>query len=214
MYLIFDVETADAPPKSKVRKLADERDWSIWPRLVQLGFVLYNKHREPIIEYDKIMKPDGRFIIQEGARNVHKISTEMAEEQGISAEEIFRDFYDAMNQAQYVVCHNLDFDNNVMLAEHYKNQIKSKPNSNERIKFCTMKSTTDICRIPHPNSWEPDQLKWPTLSELHQFLFGYTFADAHNAMIDVKATAQCFWELIDRNYILSDDPSILRCQFN
>src|SRR5690606_21879470 len=36
----------------------------------------------------------------------------------------------------------------------------------------------------------------PTLTELHQFLFGEPFGEAHNATADVEATTRCFFELI------------------
>ena len=212
MYLIFDTETADAPPKNKIRNAAPKNDWSIWPRLVQLGFIIYDKYRNPIKVYDKIMKPNGLFKIEPGAQNVHGISIEMAEEKGIPPEEIIKDFYDALNDVKYVICHNIDFDNNVMLAEHFKNKIKIKPNNNERIKICTMKQATNYCKIIPDEHWKTEY-KWPSLEELHKKLFGYTFEDAHNAIIDVKATAQCFWELIDRNVIFLNDDNVLRKEF-
>ena len=39
--------------------------------------------------------------------------------------------------------------------------------------------------------------KWlPTLTELHQYLFDQSFAEAHNATADVEATSRCFLELL------------------
>jgi DNA polymerase III epsilon subunit-like protein len=43
--------------------------------------------------------------------------------------------------------------------------------------------------------------KWPKLSELHQKLFGVTFEEAHDAAVDIEATAKCFWELKRRGII-------------
>jgi DNA polymerase III epsilon subunit-like protein len=212
MYLIFDTETADKPPDKKTRNATHERDFSIWPRLVQLAFVIYDKERKIIKEYDQIIKPHGKFIIEKGAEEVHGISTERAEAEGIDAEIPIREFYKAMSNVKYVVCHNIDFDYNVMLAEHYKNQIKVKPNNNERIKVCTMMDSLFYCDLP-PTWYKPHEPKWPKLEELHEKLFGYVFKGAHNAMIDVRVTAQCFWELIDRKVINLNDDNVLRKDF-
>lgn len=38
--------------------------------------------------------------------------------------------------------------------------------------------------------------KWPKLQELYKTLFGHTFEDVHNAMADVVATKECFWEMV------------------
>jgi DNA polymerase III subunit epsilon len=57
-------------------------------------------------------------------------------------------------------------------------------------KICTMQATTDFCKIQGPYGY-----KWPSLPELHFKLFRETFDEAHDAMVDINATARCFWEL-------------------
>ncbi len=57
-------------------------------------------------------------------------------------------------------------------------------------KLCTMKVSTDYCRIPGPYGY-----KWPKLSELHIKLFGRDFDEAHDASVDINATEKCFWEM-------------------
>ena len=53
-----------------------------------------------------------------------------------------------------------------------------------------MQSTTNFCAIDGPYGY-----KWPKLSELHYKLFRTGFEEAHNASVDITATAKCFWEL-------------------
>lgn len=53
-----------------------------------------------------------------------------------------------------------------------------------------MESSTDYCKLPGPYGY-----KWPSLSELHYKLFNHNFEEAHNANIDVKACAKCFFKL-------------------
>jgi len=57
----------------------------------------------------------------------------------------------------------------------------------------TKEDATDYCKIPGGRG---GGFKWPSLTELHQTLFGKTFAEAHNASADVEATARCFLELL------------------
>ncbi len=57
-------------------------------------------------------------------------------------------------------------------------------------KICTMEKTTIFCAIDGPYGY-----KWPKLSELYYKLFRTGFKEAHNAAIDITATAKCFWEL-------------------
>ena len=61
---------------------------------------------------------------------------------------------------------------------------------NKRERFCTMKTSTELCAIPGRYGF-----KWPTLAELHQRLFGTIPAGAHAAGSDVEACARCFFEM-------------------
>ena len=60
----------------------------------------------------------------------------------------------------------------------------------QKKRVCTMKSSTDFCRIPGSYG-----LKWPTLTELHLALFNTVFDETHNALKDVEACAKCFFQL-------------------
>ena len=64
-----------------------------------------------------------------------------------------------------------------------------------RRKFCTMKSSVNFCAIPGFKGY-----KWPKLIELYRKLFSKDF-NPHNALDDVEATADCFWELKKKKII-------------
>ena len=49
-------------------------------------------------------------------------------------------------------------------------------------------------------------LKWPTLQQLYQALFGISLDSSHNAIADVRACAKCFFEL-ERLGVLSGQES-------
>ena len=57
-------------------------------------------------------------------------------------------------------------------------------------------TTANLLKLPGGRG---GKFKFPTLSELHSYLFNQPFAEAHNATADVEATTRCFLELIRRD---------------
>ena len=188
-YLFFDTETTGTPldynaPSSDIRN---------WPRLVQLGWILMTEDGEKVSKGNYIIKPDG-FTIPIEATKIHKITTKMALELGYNLSYVIDKFLQDFNKAKYIVGHNIDFDKKIIGAELIR---LSKPDiMNSKQAFCTMKSSTDFCKIPGYYGY-----KYPKLQELYHKLFGRDFEEAHNAASDIEATQQCFWELRRRKLI-------------
>ncbi len=191
-FLFFDTETTGIP----LNRTADITDLNNWPRLVQLAYILCHssetgyddfKDRNIIAKGSFIIKPSG-FTIPTDASKVHGITNEFATKNGKSLQNVLNHFQAIIKQADYVVAHNMGFDEKVIGAEFLRSKMTNPLTTAKKI--CTMQSTIDICAIPGNNG-----LKWPTLSELHQKLFGKTFQESHNASVDIDATAKCFWEL-------------------
>lgn len=183
MYLFFDTETTGLPINWK----APVSDLNNWPRLVQLAFLFYDKNGNKITSGDFIVKPEG-FTIPTDASRIHGISTERAIREGESLKTVLQKFQTLINQAEVLVAHNMSFDEKIVGAEFLRigmhNSITAKN------KICTMQSTTNFCALNGPYGY-----KWPKLSELHYKLFRTGFDEAHNAAVDITATAKCFWEL-------------------
>ena len=68
--------------------------------------------------------------------------------------------------------------------------------------LCTMKMTTDYCKLPHPKFPNRYNYKWPRLQELHFKLFGKEFINAHNSKFDVIACSTCLFECIRKKIII------------
>lgn len=188
MYLFFDTETTGLPKSWK----APMTDLDNWPRVIQLGMALYDADKKLVQEWDLIIKPEG-FVIPKDASAVHGITTERAEVEGILLEEAVAQFQDAAKRAKYLIAHNMSFDKNVWGAELLRSG-EDFPTELEQL--CTMLSTVNFCAIR--GKWGN---KWPKLEELHRKLFKKDFEDAHNALGDVRATANCFFELLRQNII-------------
>lgn len=189
MYLFFDTETTGLPRNWK----APATDLNNWPRLVQLAFLYYDKNGQKISGGDFIIKPEG-FTIPLHASLIHGISTERANNEGKRLIEVLLYFQSLISQAEVLVAHNINFDEKIIGAEFLRVGLQNCIPSKRKI--CTMESTTNFCAIDGPYGY-----KWPKLSELHYKLFRTSFDEAHNASVDITATARCFWELKRRNLI-------------
>lgn len=183
MYLFFDTETTGLPKSWK----APITDLNNWPRMVQLAYLLYDFEGNLLKSGNHIVKPEG-FQIPKSASRVHGITQEHAEINGESLLTVLQEFNALVQEAHYLVAHNISFDEKIIGAEFIRNSMKNSVWHKQKI--CTKESTTDFCAIPGPFGY-----KWPTLSELYYKLFNKEFKDAHNALEDTIATAQCFWEL-------------------
>jgi len=187
MYLIFDTETTGLP-KSWNAPITNTDNW---PRCVQIAWQLHDKMGSVVAHNDFLIKPDG-YNIPYDAERIHGISTELAEEQGIALAEGLKLFQEALQKTTFIVGQNLNFDLNIMGCEFHRLGIENNLTSLPILDTCTEK-TAFMCKIPGGRG---GKFKLPTLTELHQHLFGVGFGEAHNATADVEATTRCFLELI------------------
>ena len=187
MYLIFDTETTGLP-KSWNAPITNTDNW---PRCVQIAWQLHDEMGRVIEHNDFLIQPDG-YNIPYDAERIHGISTELAEKKGISLEKGLGLFNDALQKTKFIVGQNVNFDINIMGCEFHRLGIETHLTKLPRLDTCTEK-TALMCQIPGGRG---GKFKLPTLTELHNHLFGSGFGDAHNATADVEATTRCFLELI------------------
>ncbi len=187
MYLIFDTETTGLPKRWD----APISDTDNWPRCIQIAWQLHDDMGNCIEHQDYLVKPDG-FNIPYDAEKIHGISTELAEQDGITLQEVLEKFNIALSKTKFVVGQNVGFDVNIMGAEFYRLGLENNLQELPVLDTCT-ETTATLCQIPGGRG---GKYKLPTLTELHQHLFGVAFGEAHNATADVEATTRCFFELI------------------
>lgn len=191
-YLFFDTETNGLP----IRMNADHGDTDNWPRVIQLAWVMTNEEGVIISQACDLIKPDGWTIPVEKFWLENGYSTHTNTMNGIPAQAALAKFIDVVNQSDVLIAHNLDFDRPIVGCEMYRyDMLNTIQEKGERPSYCTMKTTTDLCKIPGKKGG----YKWPRLEELHTFLFGVSFDGAHDALEDVRATVRCFFEL-KKNY--------------
>jgi DNA polymerase III epsilon subunit-like protein len=156
--------------------------------MVQLAWILADDSGNILEAQDRIIFPDGYKIPEEVSR-LHGITTEIAREKGVGLDLTLVDFSISIGKCELIIAHNVSFDRAIIEAESFRvgntKPILRKPT------FCTKEKSTNICKIPGSRGG----YKWPKLQELHHFLFGHHFDNAHNALNDVNATVKCFFKL-------------------
>jgi len=187
MYLIFDTETTGLPKNWR----APISDTDNWPRCVQLAWQVHDEMGNLIESKSYIVKPEN-FDIPFESEKIHGISTMLAEKEGVELDYILNEFNDSISKSKFIIGHNVNFDLNVIGCEFYRRNIPSNIGLTDVLDTCT-ELTAELCKLPGGRG---GKLKLPTLTELHEYLFGSAFQEAHNASADVEATARCFLELI------------------
>jgi hypothetical protein len=61
--------------------------------------------------------------------------------------------------------------------------------------YCTMRNSTEICKIEKINPKGEIYFKFPTLSELHFHLFKKIPKNTHNALIDILICLRCYCKI-------------------
>jgi len=186
MELFFDTETSDMVKWGA--PISDKRQ----PWLVQIGAILSDKNMI-YAELNTLIQPEGRKIAAD-AFGAHGISEEMAELAGVNERSALIIFACLFKIADVIVCHNVSFDDKILDIALSRQDPPIPYDYLDKMYFCTMKQSTDICKIKRPGGG----YKWPKLQELYYFLFGEHFVGAHDAMNDVRATRRCYYELKER----------------
>jgi len=196
MYIIFDTETTGLPKRWD----APITDTDNWPRCVQIAWQVHDDMGKLVDHQDYLIKPDG-FNIPYDAEKIHGISTELAAQDGISIQEVLVKFNEALRTAKFVVGQNIGFDLNIMGCEFHRYGVASEMANMPVLDTCT-EVTAGLLQLPGGRG---GRFKLPNLTELHDYLFGVRFAEAHNATADVEATTRCFFELVRREVFTIDE---------
>ena len=195
--LFFDTETSDFIKKD-LSAIDINQAWT-----VQIGAILASQ-QEDIDQLNVIIKSNGRSM-NYYAQEVHGISTERADAEGIEELIAAEQFGLLLRQADLVVCHNFAFDWNYVyqMMERNLDDLSDLARSAFYLDLpnhCTMrdKAVVKMCGLRN----KAGRPKWPKLTELHEHLFGESFDGAHDAYADITATKRCFFELVDRGVIV------------
>lgn len=197
--LVFDTETTGLPENG-----VSIYDKSKWPYIIQLSYILYDISENSALIKNNYIKIDPSIIISQESFAIHNISREILDMQGINIVDALKDFNEYLKLCDVVVGHNISFDKRLIFVECFRHNIKQyftqfvnneKQNKSE---FCTMKNTTDFCKLERLSKTNKVYNKSPKLSELYALLFPNELLpkDLHNSLIDVTMTLRCYLKYV------------------
>ncbi|MBD3270822.1 3'-5' exonuclease [Candidatus Peregrinibacteria bacterium] len=192
--IVFDTETTGMPATSG--RVEDQ------PYIVQFAAITYeydqsNKAFKEIGRFNQLIKSPVK--IPENCTQIHGITDQMVEKMPSFVEKS-QEIYDLFKNADMAVAHNLEFDKTILDAEFKRSGLDNHYLPTEL--YDTMKETKSLCKLPGRNG----NYKSPKLMELHQFLFGIHFDNAHNAIKDVEATGKCIEKLLEVGFMKVKQP--------
>jgi len=187
-YLFFDTETTGFHSPKK------HPDDPKQGRICQLAMILTDKNGRTLTEFSTLIAQK-TSLMTEGAYNIHGISGEMCDTYGVKPRMALQTFRIIARKAKLIVAHNIDFDWKMIVGE-CNGEALEPPTS---ALFCTMKNTTNICKIPKSSD---SAYKWPSLAEGLKFFCDKDIGeDAHDAMVDTRACKDIFFALKEKGYL-------------
>ena len=190
--IFFDLETNGLPKNYRLPCTVVDN----WPRITEIAFLVVDRVEGEIFEHVALIKPDGWTIPDEPFFKRQGFTTDKSKKEGTPILNSLQLFIEWVNESDVLVAHNMTFDYNVMGAEMIRKNIKAEKKLQ---KICTMQEMTSVLKLPHASGG--NGYKWPKLEELYRFLFEADFVGAHSAIWDLRATAECFFEMEKRGYI-------------
>lgn len=192
--LFIDTETTGLPLNNNL----PYTDLKNWPYLVQVALIIEDDNYGILAKRNIILKPNG-YTIPESATKIHGISNERAVKNGEDRDKVISFLDLALYKSDIIIGHNVSFDLNVIKSEIIRTKgienalFKKK----KHIVIDTMKMGRNICKIPnlsfHTRLSLPN--KYPKMDELYYKLFNKHFNNQHDAMADVQAAYDCYYEL-------------------
>ena len=166
-----------------------------WPHLVQVALIIEDDNYGILAKRNMILKPDG-YSIPESSARIHGIANAQAIKVGEDRKHVIGFLDQVLSNSNIVIGHNVSFDLNVVKAEIIRvkgieNALFTTKNHNV---VDTMKMGMNICKTPNL-SFHTRLNKYPKLDELYYKLFNKHFNNQHDAMADVQAAYDCYYEL-------------------
>lgn len=183
--LIFDTETTGLP------NWKEPSDDPSQPYVVDIAADLADENGNILASMDAIIN-NGIFIPDDMAA-IHGITTEIAAADGIAPDQAINGFLDMVRRADLIVGHNVSFDVRMMRIMVAK--VHGEKWDNPLPTFCTMRKSTNVCKILSEKPRHPEDWKWPKLTEAIKFFFDEEHPDAHRARPDCDGSRRIYFHL-------------------
>ena len=187
--IVVDTETLGVPADDQLSYTYVDN----WPQIRQISWLVYDKIGQLLKKMNCYTRPPQLNNIPQD------YPTPIIQSIDIIANAFLLDF----NNCDVLIGHNIAYDKSVIACELYRLGID--PSRLFSIPcICTMLQGIHVCGF---STRQGD--RYPTLQELYTFLFHHPFNFAHDAFYDASATAECFWEMKNKSFLIGLDSTIL-----
>lgn len=201
---VFDTETTGIIPRD-FNKLEE------CPYMLQLGSITYDTCTHSITKtINEIITIPDHVEIPENVSEINSITKERVINEGVEVTAVLESFNEQIKNSNVVVAHNIDFDINIVNYECMRNDIDFEGlKLNKENTYCTMSKGTSLCKIKKENT-KGNYYKWPTLEELHYYLFGKKLTNLHDAYNDLIICLRCYLymnykiDIVEKNETLKE----------
>lgn len=199
-YLLFiDTETSGIPLRWD-RPYSDQKNW---PSVIQVAWIIYDWQANEIrrvCEY--IYEKD--ISISKASKKVHHIDIALLAERGTHRKGVLRKLAHDINKYNpLIIGHFVELDIQILSADFFRAQLDNPFIGKDF--FCTMLNSEKYALNP--------QTKYLRLAQLYDYLFKLMPKTLHEALADAELTANCFFELRNRNELAREDFQIQQQRF-
>lgn len=190
--LFFDTETTGLPIRDAGVSHEEQ------PGLVQFAALLHDGGGREVASASLIVD-SGRYV-SAAASEIHGITPDIVSSVGVPEKAAVGLFYRLVNQCDVIVAHNVDFD--LLMMNIAASRAKIMLPSGGKLVRCTMRESAPILNLPPTERMKEyghgDKPKAPRLEEAYRHFFGEELTGAHDALVDVRACARIYYELVAR----------------
>lgn len=186
-FLFIDTETAGLPKRWDLPYSATDN----WTSAVQISWIVYGENGKEIKRENFYVDAEDLEISTQSYK-IHGITKEFLSKKGHTRRLVLEKLsVDIQRYQPLIIGHFTEFDIHTLSCDYYRADLEN-PFLDSQF-YCTMIKSKDYVRNP-----EVDYFRLP---QLYEFLFDEEMERSHNALIDAKATAKCFFEIIKRGDI-------------
>ncbi len=190
-YLLFVDTEATGLPKNWKLPYSQTDDW---PSAVQISWVVFTAGGREV-KHESFYIGNQDITISPSATRVHGITRQFLNLHGKERRKILKKLStDIAKFKPLIVGHFVELDYHILGADFFRSNLPN-PLRNAS-SFCTMPATAHLVSNP--------SVSYLRLGELYTYLFNKKLENAHNALADAKATAECFFELRKRGEITEE----------
>ena len=204
--LCFDTETTGLWKNPKAQ-ITDDKNW---PHIVQLAWIVLDMESGRVISSNSfIIKLVNDQKIPAESTKIHGITNEDMDLYGVDIKDVLVKFLKDLDEATYLVAHNLNFDQKILRVELYRNKFFKYVNGNNCLKYCTMKTAQKLYRFRSVKTGRVVK-KYPKLKELHSFLFHDKLNEdfLHDALADTLVCLRCFCKMVTNKDIKDSNQNL------